>query len=472
MYSLIKKSIVWFVLGLALAVCGTWVFWNHISTWFKSITPQIGFVSDVVAYQAAIIAIAIPLSFQIISQISERYQSGVITRELKNQWQFQTLICLVVANSISAVFLKAFVEKLDEVWKYSLAWFVFLTFIATFIVLLVFFYNFLQYATDTKFLVDRLFTDLDEVLKRVSTDRKINDNKLKKEQEIFIRSLEGIGDILVFDIKKRKGSAYVDDSLWKIQDSAKSFLQIQYSYPERFEKLLYSHELLQLNKTNKIQASLTVFVDPKKHLIAFTAIINQFLRIREATIESKNNEMRLFATYNLTWLLEFLFQGEDRDELIGILLRVLRELSYYEQSLQEGFDEILYFIRYNKIIFKDEFKLKNLSLIDQYFIQSNHEIISSGKTQLFNRLVILLHEEIYDKTSAREILSNVLYDRIVMSKIYKEIHPKIKELSILENQLQTYDQLQGCLAVCNDIKNIIKEAVGNIKYSGKSITNI
>ena len=35
-------------------------------------------------------------------------------------------------------------------------------------------------------------------------------------------------------------------------------------------------------------------------------------------------------------------------------------------------------------------------------------------------------------------------------------------LSILENQLQTYDQLQGCLAVCNDIKNIIKEAVGNI----------
>jgi hypothetical protein len=86
----------------------------------------------------------------------------------------------------------------------------------------------------------------------------------------------------------------------------------------------------------------------KKHLIAFTAIINQFLRIREAAIESKNNEMKLFLTYRLTGLLEFLFQGEDRDELINILLKVLTELRYSEQSLQEGFDGSLYFIRYIK----------------------------------------------------------------------------------------------------------------------------
>jgi len=320
----------------------------------------------------------------------------------------------------------------------------------------------LNYATDTKFLLDRLFDDLDEVLNRVSTDKHLNDKKLKREQKILIDSLEGIGDILVFDTKTRKGSEYIEDSLWKIQDNAKKFFQIQYDYPERFEKLLFLHELLELNQTNKLQASVNLSFASKKYLVSLTAIVNQFLRIREAAIEVHDFEMRRLATNNLIWTLRFLSQGEGRSEIIKTILRILTELQYTQQFIEGDLDHTIYFIWYINVVFRSGFKLEYLDLFDQDFIQSTHEIVSSNKRKLFNILVSSLHERIYVDSFVKEILPNVLYKSEPMSRIKKEIQPKIEELSILENQLQTLPNLQECLKLCDDVKHITKESLEGI----------
>ena len=317
MYMLSRKfglyCILCFFLGLAIGLI--------LGFMFKNITPQVGFVSDVIAYQAAIIAIAIPLSFQIISQISERYQSGVITRELKNQWQFKTLICLLSFNSIAAVVFNLAVKEVDETCEFIFAWCIFIIFVLTFLALLAFFFNFLRYATDTKFLLDRLFDDLNEVLNRISTEQKIDDKQLKKQQKKFISSLEGIGDILVFDVKKLNSSKYIEDSLRKIKDNAQRFFQIQDDNHKRFEKLLSPPKILGLNQIDEFQASANLLFYPKKHLVFLTAIVNQFVRLREVSMGVQNIEVLGLLTHNLTWLLSFLSQRKDYVDLIQMLLR-------------------------------------------------------------------------------------------------------------------------------------------------------
>lgn len=78
--------------------------WIPFSNWFNTFSPSLDFASDVIAYQAAIIAIAIPLSLEIISRISERYQSGVITKEFNRQWQLGLLLLLGIVVLVLSYF--------------------------------------------------------------------------------------------------------------------------------------------------------------------------------------------------------------------------------------------------------------------------------------------------------------------------------------------------------------------------------
>jgi hypothetical protein len=117
-----------------------------------SFSPSLGFASDVIAYQAAIVAITIPVSLEIISRVSERYQSGAVAREFSQQWQLKTLLALIFIDTLLGVNLKFFVasEKIEmTVWK-VVAWIVFIFFIATNIVLFAFFRSLRQYVTSTK----------------------------------------------------------------------------------------------------------------------------------------------------------------------------------------------------------------------------------------------------------------------------------------------------------------------------------
>lgn len=66
--------------------------WMNLAlNWFATFSPSLGFLSDVIAYQAAVVAITIPVSLEIISRISERYQSGVIIKKFNKQWQLRVL---------------------------------------------------------------------------------------------------------------------------------------------------------------------------------------------------------------------------------------------------------------------------------------------------------------------------------------------------------------------------------------------
>ena len=87
--------------------------------WFNSFSPNIGFISDVIAVQGAVLAIALPLSFEIVTRISERYQSGIITREFNKERVIASLRVLVIVDILVGVAVKFFFsgDLVTGCWK-------------------------------------------------------------------------------------------------------------------------------------------------------------------------------------------------------------------------------------------------------------------------------------------------------------------------------------------------------------------
>lgn len=56
------------------------------------------FLTDVLSYQTAILALLIPLSFDVVSRISDRYRSEVIIKRFQKEVPFLGLIAVLVAN--------------------------------------------------------------------------------------------------------------------------------------------------------------------------------------------------------------------------------------------------------------------------------------------------------------------------------------------------------------------------------------
>jgi hypothetical protein len=128
--------------------------------------PPRDFLSDVAAFEAVVIGLAIPLSFEIVSRISERYKSEVITKRFIHEWSTRWLQILLIANITLAVCIKFFVHEdpTSDIWK-IVSWITFVGFIVTIIVFVHFLRRLSHYATDADSVLNELFDHAEEFLK-------------------------------------------------------------------------------------------------------------------------------------------------------------------------------------------------------------------------------------------------------------------------------------------------------------------
>jgi len=142
-------------------------FFSNIYFFLKTFNPSPTFLSNIAAIDAVIIAIAIPLSLEIVSKISERYQSEIISKNFFQSYTVTLLPKLLVLNIIVAISLIFFIKENPSfmLWK-SLAWITFILFL--FIVLFftfVFIPRVMRYMRDTKFILKELFNDTEKFFK-------------------------------------------------------------------------------------------------------------------------------------------------------------------------------------------------------------------------------------------------------------------------------------------------------------------
>lgn len=437
--------------------------WMNLAlNWFATFSPSLGFLSDVIAYQAAVVAIAIPVSLEIISRISERYQSGVITQEFSKQWQLQILFPLVLIDALVAVTLKFFIpsDPIAGFWKF-LAWLVFLAFIITNVILVFFFNTLQQYTTDTKFLLDHLFNEITSTLEFITAKRCISDLRLNQSQAQLIDALEGIGDILVFEIRSRKSNKPIINSLRQLEEKVQKFFEIQQTHPERYQRLSLSQEFFQLQENNPKAAEFNLAIIPEEYHIFLTTAINQLLRSRDSALEVKNVDIARFATYHLIWLLRYLSQKLDNSLLIRTILQNLAELRSTTNVNQGDSAYTLSISWYIDTIFEDDFRLVYLGLFDLYFIPAIRQIITSANNTLFQALVKTLIEsgklqrhtiylEAFERFQRRFGFQN--YGEV---NHISQIRHQIEGLSSLFNQIRTAKQLEECQSLISSIGNIV-----------------
>lgn len=425
---------------------------------FSSFTPTPNFLSDVAAFEAVIIALAIPLSFEIVSRISERYKSEVITKKFIQEWEIKWLPIFLVL----AVTLRFFINDNPNsaLWK-VLAWTTFAGFLFVAIILFKFLAGLKLYMTDTESILNKLFDEAEKLF--------TNNKELILKQERFIQSLEGIGDILVFETKRRNRNKNVIQGLKRIENIIKDFFAIQKNDPDKFERLLLAQEFFELYKKDEKEAKFRLAFDPDKYLISFSTAINQILRIHEVAIEVKNDEISRFATYNLNWLLADITQTPNNDLFVEQLLKYLagvtrlaienQDRSMYAASIHWYID-----IVFNKLRQKEgSFDLSYLELFDKYFFASVKYIVSENQTSLFNALVSSLIDGVYIQDYHRGEVWN--YGHVILHEDlqkYNQLDAKysierlVRELADSENDLYTKEKLEAWLKKFNELKAIIE----------------
>ncbi|MBI4743313.1 MAG: hypothetical protein HY776_00510 [Actinobacteria bacterium] len=134
-------------------------------TWFSKITPNPTFLSDVAAFEAIIIAFLVPLSIEIISKISERYNSDVITRVFESGLWNKTLPPFLLINIVAAILLRFLVKDNADslIWKIT-AWIVMLMFLYIAFAIWRMILRIKAFMGDTKHIVNQLNKDVNKSL--------------------------------------------------------------------------------------------------------------------------------------------------------------------------------------------------------------------------------------------------------------------------------------------------------------------
>ncbi|MEA5511432.1 hypothetical protein VB715_16790 [Crocosphaera sp. UHCC 0190] len=449
---IITKSRLSYGLGFILGI--------RIVYWLKFFTPSTVFLSDIIAVQAAVISIAIPISFDVISRISERYKSSAIINKFNQQWQVQILPLLLIVNIGLSVCLKFFITNEPKFfWEIFFLWLAFVCFLIVLVVLALFFNIVKNYSVNTSYLLNQIYQDID---KNLSIDKllKIKDKKkLEIIQNNLIESFEAIGDILVFEVSDKKANKTIKNGFLKIKDSIIILFQIKEINTELFERLLVSSDFYNLSQENPQEASFRLSFNSDETLITLTTAVNQITRIHETAINFKNDEISNYSVYNIIFLLKEISLNSGNNLVVKKLLNDLTDMGRISIKNQNSSAHVAFIRWYTNIVFSDynQFDLSYLDIFDQYLWSSIKYIIAQDKIQIFNGLVSTVTEGITISISSPDKNIYNYFQRYThYSKTYdNEIADNLLNLHLKRHHIYTQDELNNWINQFYKLKNIV-----------------
>lgn len=299
-------------------------------------------------------------------------------------------------------------------------------------------------------------------------------------------AIQGIGDVLVFETKRRNRNKTIIQGLKRIEKIIKEFFCIQKDDPDRFDRLLIAQEYFDLYREDEEEARWRLAFDPEKYLVSFSTAVNQILRIHEAAIETANDEISRFATYHLNWLLADISQRPKNHLFVEQLLKKLMDITRIAIAKQDVSMYSASFHWYVDIVFnklraaEHAFDISYLELFDRYFFSSVRNIISENQFPLFENLISSLVDGMIIPSSGVTVWE---YGHLVLHSDlgkYKEldkqysIESRIKELHSSEKDLDTNENLDNWLKKFDEFKSILephfnKEEIKRAKEIEKDI---
>jgi len=291
----------------------------------------------------------------------------------------------------------------------------------------------------------------------------LNKKATASKQNVLVQSLEGIGDILVFETKRQKNEVVLD-GLQKISDSVKKIFEIQQKNPERFEQLVVNHDFVKLYKKDEKEAKLRLAFpfQAEKYLIGFSTPINQIVRVYDSAVSSQNGEVSRFAVYHINWILAALSSQQNNLLFVEQILWKLAEITRTAVQRNDGsaYEAAIHW--YTDIVFKHEsFDLSYLGLFDKFFLSIVRYIVAENHASIFQSLISSLVDGINVPDYRGEVWN---YRRIILNKDWQKykrldteygIEKHIEDLVNSENDLYTKEKLESWLNKFNDLKKVI-----------------
>lgn len=292
----------------------------------------------------------------------------------------------------------------------------------------------------------------------------LNKNKSSNKQQVLIQSLEGIGDILEFETK-RKRYEKVKKGLTIIHDIIKDLFDIKKVDSDKFEQIVVSREFFDLYKDDKKEAQFRLAFNPDKYLVAFYSAIHQLSRIHEAAVASGNNEISRFAVYNLSRTLAYITKSPQNDIFVQ---QILQKLFDAAKIALRNDDSSMYAAStdwYTQVVFdkykKEKFDLSYLDECNKHFYWSMRLIVDENQHKAFKSAISSLVDGFHIPTHDKHKIWD--YGHLLLrsdfskhDKVNKKhnIEDIIKELAHSQEEINTKEELDNWLNKFNELKDI------------------
>jgi len=266
--------------------------------------------------------------------------------------------------------------------------------------------------------------------------------RFESDQTRLIKSIEGAGDILVFETSKKRKNRSVIQGMKRIEGIVDKLFVLKEKDPDRFEQLLLDKEFRDLHEKNREEAALRLAFEPEEQLILFSTFLNQILRVHESALDVGNDEISRNATYRLAGILASLSQHQGISLFIEQILRALMQIARLAISKQDisMFPAAIHWyvdIVFNKIIPEpSRFNLEYLELYNKYLLSSVKYIIQTDSKKLFESFISSQVDGIHIDDNYKSSIWN--YAHLLLSSDfdkYKElnasvdIEDKVKEIN-------------------------------------------
>jgi len=297
---------------------------------------------------------------------------------------------------------------------------------------------------------------------------------INKKQSKLIKSLEGMGDILVLDVADRKNDR-VKETLKIIHNILLKLMKKKKDNPEFFEKMLLHEDFFRLYKEDENEAKLRMSLYPEKYLISFSSAINQIIRVHAASLREKNEETSRSAAHHLTYLLAEFAQEPDNKIFIE---QVLNNISNIVRNAVKNDDPSIYAASihwYPDIVFNkmrqhdDAFRIEYLDVFDKYYFSLIKFIISRDKTNIFKGFVSTVYEGFTISSWDASRLWD--YGHLILRRDfnkYKEIESefnveaKLKALSKYKGALDTLEKFNSWMKDYEEYTAIIDSNLSDL----------
>lgn len=402
-------------------------------------SPNVNFLTDVAAFGSAILAFLIPLSTEMISKLSERYKSEAIARTYIKEWINKLFPFLLVSNILLAVILRFFSleNSNSQVWK-IFSWALLILFILTTFLTLYFFSLLRKYLSDIKFVIEKISHKIDDALK-------------DKAQKDFISSVEGLGDILVYETSLKNKNEEVVKGLSELSKVIEKLFEIKKKDPDEFEKFILADEFFEIYKKDKTEAQARLVFVPEHYLTVFLSPINQALRIHQVAMENNNDKISRSSAQALKEMLSYLTEEKTNELFVEQVLKNLSQISYSSIKNNDASMYLATIQWYPEIVFDKwiedgkDFDLSYLKTFDKYYFSNLKYVVSNGQTDLFKAFVSTLTEGIHAPSRPHTKIWD--YGHILLRadlQKYQEIEKKYKiekQIKELDNSVASIDSL-------------------------------